>query len=333
MYLAHHHGDYRRTQRGPTLNQTTPYATLSPDCVLDAVSACGLWPDGRLLALNSYENRVWQVGIEDGPPVIAKFYRPHRWTDAAIEEEHTFAQEMVDAELPVVAPLAFDGHTLLAHEGFRYALTPRRGGRAPTLESPEQLQWLGRLIARMHVVGARQPFVHRGVLDRATMVQQPQRAVLDSALLPATLQHNYRTAAARLDTAIAQRQEAVGPVRSLRLHGDCHPGNVLWTDDGPHFVDLDDARTGPAVQDLWMLANDSRSMEALLQGYQQFRDFDHAELALIPALRAMRQLHYAGWIASRWEDPAFPAAFPFVAESRWWEQHIADLHELADELE
>lgn len=333
MYLTHHHGSHRRTQRGTALNQTTPYATLSPDCVLDAVSACGLWPDGRLLALNSYENRVWQVGIEDGPPVIAKFYRPHRWTDAAIVEEHTFAQEMVDAELPVVAPLAFDGHTLLIHEGFRYALTPRRGGRAPTLESPEQLQWLGRLIARMHVVGARQPFVHRGVLDRATMVQQPQRAVLDSSLLPATLQHNYRAAAARLDTAIAQRQEAVGPVRSLRLHGDCHPGNVLWTDDGPHFVDLDDARTGPAVQDLWMLANDSRSMEALLQGYQQFRDFDHAELSLIPALRAMRQLHYAGWIASRWEDPAFPAAFPFVAESRWWEQHIADLHELADELE
>ncbi|MEO7067217.1 MAG: serine/threonine protein kinase [Rhodanobacter sp.] len=315
------------------MSQGTPYATLSPDCVLDAVSACNLWPDGRLLALNSYENRVWQVGIEDGPPVIAKFYRPQRWSDAAIEEEHTFAQELVDAELPVVAPLAFDGHTLLTRAGFRYALTPRRGGRAPTLESPEQLQWLGRLIARMHVVGARQPFVHRGVLDRATMVQQPQRAVLESPLLPPTLQHNYRAAVARLEAAIAQRQEAVGSVRMLRLHGDCHPGNVLWTDAGPHFVDLDDARTGPAVQDLWMLANDARSMEALLQGYQQFRDFNHAELALIPVLRAMRQLHYAGWIASRWEDPAFPAAFPFVAESRWWDQHVADLHELADVLE
>ncbi len=315
-----------------------PYARLSPDLVLDAVSACGLWPDGRLLALNSYENRVWQVGLEatdNGPaaPVIAKFYRPGRWSDAAIVEEHTFARELADAELPVVAPLAFDGHTLLVQGGFRYALTPRRGGRAPELEAVDQLQWLGRLIARMHAVGARQPFVHRGRLDRATMVQQPMRAVLQSSLLPTSLQTNYRAAAERLDAAVAARLEAIGPTRQLRLHGDCHPGNVLWTDDGPHFVDFDDARTGPAVQDLWMLAGDDRAMKAVLEGYQQFRDFDHAELALIPALRAMRQLHYAGWIAARWHDPAFPAAFPFAAESRWWEQHLADLHELADELE
>jgi len=310
-----------------------PYASLTPDLVLDAVSACGLWPDGRLLALNSYENRVWQVGLEDSQPVIAKFYRPGRWSDAAIIEEHTFAQELTDAELPVVAPLVFNGQTLLHHGGFRLALTPRRGGRAPELESADQLQWLGRLIARMHVIGARQPFVHRGRLDRDTMVQQPMRAVLDAALLPASLATNYRVAAIRLDAAIAARMEALGPIRQLRLHGDCHPGNVLWTDAGPHFVDFDDARTGPAVQDLWMLASDERAMEAVLEGYQQFRDFDHAELALIPALRAMRQLHYAGWIAARWDDPAFPAAFPFAAESRWWEQHIADLHDLADELE
>ena len=310
-----------------------PYASLSPDLVLDAVSACGLWPDGRLLALNSYENRVWQVGLEDSAPVIAKFYRPGRWSDAAIVEEHTFTQELADAELPVVAPLAFGGRTLQHHAGFRYALTPRRGGRAPELEAIDQLQWLGRLIARMHLIGARAPFAHRGRLDRDTMVQQPMLAVLDSSLLPASLQTNYRAAATRLDAAIAARMEAIGPVRQLRLHGDCHPGNVLWTDAGPHFVDFDDARTGPAVQDLWMLAGDERAMEAVLEGYQQFRDFDHAELALIPALRAMRQLHYAGWIAARWHDPAFPAAFPFAAESRWWEQHIADLHELADELE
>ena len=311
----------------------TPYANLSPDRVLDAVGACGLWPDGRLLALNSYENRVWQVGIEDESPVIAKFYRPGRWSDAAIIEEHTFSQELAAAELPVVAPLAFAGRTLLRHDGFRYTLAPRRGGRAPALESPDQLQWLGRLIARMHVVGARQPFAQRGRLDRDTMVQQPMRAALASSLLPASLQPNYRAAGTRLDAAIAARTQALGPLRQLRLHGDCHPGNVLWTDAGPHFVDFDDARSGPAVQDLWMLANDERAMQALLEGYQQFRDFDHAELALIPALRAMRQLHYAGWIAARWHDPAFPAAFPFAAEARWWEQHIADLHELADELE
>ncbi|MEP7185118.1 MAG: serine/threonine protein kinase [Rhodanobacter sp.] len=315
------------------MSDAQPYARLSPDLVLDAVGACGLWPDGRLLALNSYENRVWQVGLEESQPVIAKFYRPGRWSDAAIEEEHTFAQELADAELPVVAPLAFDGQTLRLHDGFRYALSPRRGGRAPELEAVDQLQWLGRLIARMHLIGALQPFKHRGRLDRESMVQQPMHAVLASSLLPHAMQTNYRAAAERLDAAIAQRLEAIGPVRQLRLHGDCHPGNVLWTDAGPHFVDFDDARTGPAVQDLWMLANDERAMEAVLEGYQQFRDFDPAELALVPALRAMRQLHYAGWIAARWHDPAFPAAFPFAAESRWWEQHLADLHELAEELE
>lgn len=316
-----------------TPNQDTPYAGLTPDLVLDAVTACGLWPDGRLMALNSYENRVWQVGLDDGAPVVAKFYRPGRWSDAAILEEHAFALELAAAELPLVAPRVFGGRTLLHHDGFRYALTPRRGGRAPSLESAEQLEWLGRLIARMHAVGARQPFAQRGRIDCATLIEQPMQAVLASTLLPPALQANYRTAAQRLDAAVAARFAAVGPVRQLRLHGDCHPGNVLWTDAGPHFVDLDDARMGPAVQDLWMLANDERAMDALLDGYRQMRDFDDAELALIPALRAMRQLHYAGWIAQRWHDPAFPAAFPFAAESRWWEQHIADLHELADELE
>ncbi|AIF45848.1 serine/threonine protein kinase [Dyella japonica] len=311
---------------------SAPYASLDPDRVLDAVTACGLWPDGRLLALNSYENRVWQVGIEDAAPVIAKFYRPHRWSDAAILEEHAFAQELAEADIPVVAPLVFGGRTLLHHDGFRYALTPRRGGRAPSLESTEQLEWLGRLIARIHSVGARQPFEHRGRIDCATLIEQPMRAVLASSLLPPSLHAAYRAAAERVDRAVADRFAAVGPVRQLRLHGDCHPGNVLWTDAGPHFVDLDDARMGPAVQDLWMLANDDKAMNALLEGYQHMREFDFGELALVPALRAMRQLHYAGWIATRWHDPAFPAAFPFVAEPRWWEQHIADLHELADEL-
>jgi len=311
----------------------TPYAGLTPDLVLDAVAACGLWPDGRLLALNSYENRVWQVGIEDEAPVIAKFYRPGRWSDAAILEEHAFARELADDEVPMVAPLVFDGRSLLQHGGYRYALSPRRGGRAPSLESREQLEWLGRLLARLHAVGARRPFAQRGMLDRATLIAQPMQAVLTSPLLAAHLHGAYRNAAQRLDAAVATRFDAVGPLRSLRLHGDCHPGNILWTDAGPHFVDLDDARTGPAVQDLWMLASDDAAMRALLDGYNQLRDFDHAELALVPALRAMRQLHYAGWIAQRWHDPAFPAAFPFVAEARWWDEHIADLHELADALD
>jgi Ser/Thr protein kinase RdoA (MazF antagonist) len=310
-----------------------PYANLSPDLVLDAVGACGLWPDGRLLALNSYENRVWQVDLEDAAPVIAKFYRPGRWSDAAIAEEHAFARDLAADELPVVAPLAFDGRTLLAHGGYRYALYPRRGGRAPSLESAEQLQWLGRLIARLHAVGSRAPFDHRERIDRATLIERPAQAVLASPLLPAHLAEGYRAAVRRLDDAVAARLEAVGPVRRLRLHGDCHPGNLLWTDAGPHFVDLDDARTGPAVKDLWMLAHDDEAMDALLEGYASMRDIDPAELALVPALRAMRQVHHAGWIAQRWADPAFPAAFPFVAEPRWWEQHIADLHELADTLD
>jgi Ser/Thr protein kinase RdoA (MazF antagonist) len=310
-----------------------PYANLTPDLVLDAVAACGLWPDGRLLALNSYENRVWQVGIEDAAPVIAKFYRPGRWSDEAIAEEHAFALELAADELPVVAPLAFDGRTLFDHAGYRYALYPRRGGRAPSLESAEQLEWLGRLIARLHAVGSRSPFRHRERVDRATLIERPAQAVQASALLPSHLGDAYRMAVRRLDQAVATRLDAAGPVRQLRLHGDCHPGNLLWTDAGPHFVDLDDARTGPAVQDLWMLAHDDAAMEALLEGYASMRDFDPAELALVPALRAMRQVHHAGWIAQRWADPAFPAAFPFAAEASWWEQHVADLHELAEVLE
>jgi len=309
-----------------------PYSGLSPDTALDAIAAAGLDPDGRLLALNSYENRVYQIGLDDGTFVVAKFYRPQRWSDAAIAEEHAFARELADTELPVVAPLAFEGQTLLRHAGFRYALYPRRGGRSGEMESREHLEWIGRLLARMHAVGARAPFRQRGTLDRNTFINAPSRAVLASALLPARLQEKYSQAVTRVEAAIASRFDAVGTVTRIRLHGDCHPGNLLWTDAGPHFVDLDDARTGPAVQDLWMLAGDEESLDALLEGYAQFRDFDPRERALIPALRAMRQVHWAGWIAERWRDPAFPAAFPFASEARWWEQHIEDLHEAADEL-
>ena len=265
--------------------------------------------------------------------MIAKFYRPGRWSDAAIVEEHTFARELADAELPVVAPLAFDGHTLLLHEGFRYALSPRRGGRAPELEALDQLQWLGRLIARMHLIGASTPFQHRGRLDRDTMVQQPMQAVLASSLLPASMQTNYRAAAERLDCRHRQpRWKRSGRCASC----GCTATATRATCCGPTPARTSSTSMMPApaprcrICGCWPTT--SRAMEAVLEGYQQFRDFDLAELALIPALRAMRQLHYAGWIAARWHDPAFPAAFPFAAESRWWEQHLADLHELADEL-
>jgi Ser/Thr protein kinase RdoA (MazF antagonist) len=311
----------------------TPYARLSPDAVLAAVEAAGIHTDGRLLALNSFENRVYQVGVEDGTPLVAKFYRAGRWSDAAIAEEHAFAIELAEAELPVVAPLRVHNSTLLHSVPFRFALYPRQGGRAPELESADNLAWMGRLLARLHGIGARARFAARGTLDRATLIAAPSRAVLASPLLPPSVRDRYARAVESVDALIAARFDAVGPVQHLRLHGDCHAGNVLWTDGGPHFVDLDDARMGPAVQDLWMLAPTPRTLDALLEGYAEFRDFDRGELALIEPLRVMRQIHYAGWIAQRWDDPAFPRAFPFAAEPRWWEQHVTDLLEGADRFE
>ena len=309
-----------------------PYAQLSPDAVLASVESAGVRTDGRLLALNSFENRVYQVGVEDAVPLVAKFYRAGRWSDAAIEEEHAFAHELAEAELPVIAPLRIDGSTLLHFEHFRFALYRRQGGRAPELESADSLRWMGRLLARLHGVGGRTSFVARGTLDRATLIAAPARAVLASPLLPSAVRDRYAQVIAALDAAIAAGFAAIGPVRQLRLHGDCHPGNVLWTDAGPHFVDLDDARMGPAVQDLWMLATTPRALDVLLEGYEEFGDFHRSELQLIEPLRLMRQIHYAGWIAQRWDDPAFPLAFPFAAEPRWWEQHVQDLLEAAERL-
>jgi Ser/Thr protein kinase RdoA (MazF antagonist) len=304
-----------------------PYAGLSPDTILDAVECAGLRSDGRLLALNSFENRVYQIGIEDDGFVIAKFYRPGRWPDAAILEEHAFTQELADAELPVVAPLRHAARTLFEHAGFRFALFPRRGGRAPDLEGLEVAGWLGRLLARMHLVGQRTAFRARQCVDADTLVWAPHHAALESPLMPDAIRDRYahliEDAADAIDAAFA----AVAP-RSLRLHGDCHPGNVLWTDAGPHFVDLDDSRSGPAVQDLWMLMTGGEAQrEALIEGYEEFRPFDRGELALIEPLRLMRQIHYAGWIAERWADPAFPSAFPHVALAPWWEQHCRDIAE------
>ncbi|MBL0040372.1 MAG: serine/threonine protein kinase [Xanthomonadales bacterium] len=303
----------------------TPFAALSPDFVLDAIEALGFDPDGRLQALNSFENRVYQVGIEGGEPLIAKFYRPGRWSDAAIREEHAYANELVEAELPVVAPLVIDGDTLFDCDGQRVALFPRKGGRAPELEGLDVAQWLGRLIARIHSVGARRPFAARGRIDVASRVDAAAAHVLDAHLLPPQLVDRYE----RLVDAVATRlddQFAVVQPALLRLHGDCHPGNLLWTDAGPHFVDLDDAAMGPAIQDLWMLMDGGAAQgAALLEGYAEFRDLDPGELSLVEPLRIMRQIHHAGWISARYDDPAFPRAFPFAAEPRWWEEHCDDL--------
>jgi Ser/Thr protein kinase RdoA (MazF antagonist) len=319
------------------VTQAAPYAALSPDVVLGAVDAAGTWSDGRLLTLNSYENRVFQVGLEHGEFVVAKFYRPGRWNDAAIGEEHAFALELAAAEIPVVAPLVFNGRTLLRHEGFRYALYPRRGGRAPSLESTDQLEWLGRLLARLHGVGTREPFHHRGTIDRATLIDGPARAALGSDLLPPHLFDAYRNAVMRVDDAVSNRFEAVGPVHRVRLHGDCHPGNVLWTGNGPHFVDLDDARMGPAVQDLWMLLSGDRAtmqgqLAHVLGGYRAFMDFDARELGLIEPLRALRMIHHSAWIADRWDDPAFPAAFPWFGTPAYWDQQTTQLREQLEHM-
>lgn len=314
----------------PADERAAPYARLDPDTVLDAVAAAGFEPDGRLLALGSYENRVYQVGIEDAKPVVAKFYRPARWSDAAIDEEHAFAHELAATELPMVAPLVIEGCSRLEHDGFRYAIYPRQGGRAPELESADHLAWMGRLLARLHAVGARHAFVARPAIEVDGFVRDAARLVLGSGLLPSALAERYQGLAGELADALDERIAAIGPVARLRLHGDCHLGNVLWTDSGPHFVDLDDARMGPAVQDLWMLAPTPAALDALLEGYVEFRDFDVRQLALIESLRLMRQVHWAGWVAARWHDPAFPLAFPQVGETRWWEQHCNDLDEALD---
>ncbi|MBU6421592.1 MAG: serine/threonine protein kinase [Gammaproteobacteria bacterium] len=311
----------------------TPYANLTPEVILAAVEATGRLTDGTLLALNSYENRVYQVGIEGERPLIVKFYRPGRWSNAAILEEHAFTRELAEREIPVVAPLAdAQGVTLLQHAGYRYALFPRQGGRAPDLERPQQLEWLGRFIGRIHSVGALRKFEHRASISPDTFGHEPQQFLLQSGFLPSELAPRYREVTDLLLAGVERCFARAGAVRNIRLHGDCHPGNLLWTDAGPHFVDFDDCVTGPAIQDLWMLLSGSRAeMEQqfghVIEGYRGFADFNAAELNLVEALRTLRMLHYAAWIARRWDDPAFPRAFPWFNAPRYWEEHIQSLRE------
>ena len=312
--------------------RSLPYAGLTPDVVLDALAAAGLRPDGRLLALASYENRVYQAWMEEGPPLVVKFYRAARWSDAQIREEHEFARELADAEIPVVAPLILGSRTLHAHAGFRFAVFPRRGGRAPELEDRETLRWIGRFVGRIHAVGATRPFRARPALDLESHGREPRGWLLSSGLIPEDLAEAWRSVSAMALAAAQRTFERAGDVRRLRLHGDCHGGNILWTDDGPHFVDFDDSRTGPAVQDLWMLlAGDREEMTAqlaeVIAGYERFREFDARELDLVEALRTLRLLHYSAWVARRWDDPAFPAAFPWFGTQRYWQDRILELRE------
>lgn len=319
-----------------------PYDRLTPDVVLDALASTGLFGDGRLMGLSSYENRVYLVYLEEAfqghSSVVVKFYRPDRWRDDQILEEHAFAAELMETEVPAVGPLELQGATLHHYGGFSFSVSPRRGGRAPELDDPEVLEWIGRFLGRIHAVGARHSFVTRPMLDPQSFALEPFDWLLTNQALPLDVQTHWTRACGTAIKLIAERVRWGGaanasPYRLLRLHGDCHPGNILWTPgQGPHFVDLDDARTGPAVQDLWMLlsgdrAQQQRQLGPLLDGYEQFREFDRAELALIEPLRTLRLIHYSAWLARRWEDPAFPKAFPWFGSSDYWQGQVQMLEE------
>ncbi|MCF8197687.1 MAG: serine/threonine protein kinase [Sulfuritalea sp.] len=309
-----------------------PFAGLKPGLILDAIESLGYRCDGALMALNSYENRVWQIGIEDQPPLIAKFYRPGRWSDVQIAEEHIFTAEMLADELPVVAPLSLNGKTLFEHEGFRFSIFPRQGGRAPEFCEPEILEWMGRLMARIHLVGARREFTVRETLDIKSFGIDSRDWLLTSGAIPQDLESVWQGVADQALDGVSHCVARAGKVQQLRLHGDCHAGNVLWTKDGPHFVDFDDSRMGPAIQDLWMLLSGDaeemgRQFGHVLKGYEIFREFDDRELQLVEALRTLRLIHHSAWLARRWNDPAFPAAFPWFATNRYWEERILELRE------
>ena len=325
-----------------------PFATLTPDAVLDALASVGLYGDGRLMALSSYENRVYQATLEDGSRVVAKFYRPGRWSEAQILEEHAFAAELMAAEVPAVGPLVIDGRTLHPHGGFQFSVSPWRGGRQPELDDFEVLEWTGRFLARIHAVGAARPFTHRPALDLQSFGTEPRDWLLEHALIPLDVQSAWREACNIALDLIATSAKSTGVegqfclknAATLRLHGDCHPGNILWTPldvpgGGPHFVDLDDCRSGPAVHDLWMLlpgerAEGQRALVSLLDGYEQMREFDRRELALIEPLRTLRLIHYSAWLAQRWGDPAFPAAFPWFGTTDYWRGQV---HMLTEQIE
>ncbi|MCP5329006.1 MAG: serine/threonine protein kinase [Steroidobacteraceae bacterium] len=307
-----------------------PFANLSPDAVLAAVEALGIQCDGRLFALNSYENRVYQVGSTDHGSLVCKFYRPGRWSDAQILEEHAFALELAAAELPVVAPQAFDGRTLQHCDGLRYAVFPRRSARAAELDVRGSLELVGRSLGRLHAIGARDRFAVRPVLGIERLGWQARELLLGSELLDESIAARYEEVSRELLEAIDAAWTGFGPVSMIRIHGDCHLGNVLWDEHGPVFVDLDDCMRGPRIQDLWMFiagSPDERrgQWNELAGGYRQFADLDEAEIALIEPLRALRMIQHNAWIAARWNDPAFPRAFPWFTSPGYWQEHLSDL--------
>jgi Ser/Thr protein kinase RdoA (MazF antagonist) len=339
----------------PARDAVHAYEHLTPDVVLDALASVGLLGDGRLMALSSYENRVYQVHLESpageaesaGDIVVVKFYRPDRWTDDQIIEEHAFAAELMAAEIPVVGALVLSGQTLNHFKGFSFSVSPSRGGRRPELDNFEVLEWIGRFLARIHTVGSAQPFTHRPALNVQTFGLASRDILLAGGYLPLDMESRWRKAfeeamlvAQTVFESVADPEDGV---RTLRLHGDCHPGNILWTPEGmpgagPHFVDLDDARSGPAVQDLWMLLSGdrgqcTRQLGALVDGYEEFRAFDRRELALIEPLRTLRLVHYSAWLAQRWHDPIFPINFPWFGSSDYWKSQVDMLEEQLEAMQ
>jgi Ser/Thr protein kinase RdoA (MazF antagonist) len=320
--------------------QSHPFEQLTPDTVIDAVESTGIVSDARILALNSYENRVYQVGVEDDVPVIAKFYRPGRWSLEQILEEHAFSQELADLDIPVVSPMSLDtaaNGTVGEFNGFRFALFPRRGGRSPDL-SLDNLLIMGRFIGRLHKVGAVRPFQQRQQMTVKGFAEDSAAFLLEQDFIPADLRQAYNSLAEDLINRIHGIMAGVSSAAQIRIHGDCHMGNVLWRDDIPHFVDFDDTMTGPAIQDLWMLLSGDRQMQLaqlseLIDGYNEFHDFNPAELGLIEALRTMRLMHYSAWLARRWNDPAFPQNFPWFNSANYWAGHILELREQLSALD
>ncbi|VAW73183.1 YihE protein, required for LPS synthesis [hydrothermal vent metagenome] len=323
----------------PNPDDLHPYSTLTPDVILDAVESAKFQCNGRLLALNSYENRVYQIGLEESDPIVVKFYRPQRWSNEAIHEEHEFTLKLAEQEIPVVPPLVSEsesesgnGITLHTHQQFRFSLYARRGGHGPDLSQAEHRQWLGRFVGRIHAFGELKSYKHRPSLTVDSFVTQPSQFLLEQQILPPHIEQIYADLIEQATGLINERYRMAGETSSIRLHGDCHAGNVLWTDQGPHFVDFDDSRMGPAIQDLWMMLSGQREemtsqLVDLLEGYQRFFNFNESELHLIEALRTMRIVNYAAWLAKRWSDPAFPAAFPWFDSPRFWEDHILSLRE------
>jgi Ser/Thr protein kinase RdoA (MazF antagonist) len=308
------------------------YTDLTPETILGAVESAGYETSGRMLALNSYENRVYRCQLESGDNVVTKFYRPDRWSDEAIAEEHQFAFELVEDEIPVVAPILIEGDSLLRYQGYRFSVYPLRGGRWPDLEKRDDLNWMGRFIARIHNVGRSASFQHRHQIEINRMGKEPADYLQANGFIPSHLELAYQTLTDDLLQAIQAAFDRCGNYQRIRLHGDCHRSNVLWTDDGPHFVDLDDCCNGPAIQDLWMLLSGERQEMTeqlcdLLEGYDEFASLGLNELHLIEALRSLRMMHYAAWLAKRWHDPAFPLAFPWFNTSQYWEQHVLELRE------